>query len=127
MPNEGCGSPAAIVGPVGGETGCAERCRDTGAGSTIVTAYGTAERVIRMPSLETGMQGLARHYHGTMTFNLGYTAWDGSGTPLVGGSLPTPEVAASNLAEGAASLQPRPGSMPGIYLLSVEGEEVATY
>ncbi|MBX3463371.1 MAG: RHS repeat protein, partial [Planctomycetes bacterium] len=93
---------------------------DAGVGSTVVAPYGTAERELPMPVVEDGMLGLARLYHAVLRFDASYTAWDGSGTSLKGGSIPTPNLDAGNLAsdpaDGAFEVQPRPGTMPGLYL-----------
>jgi YD repeat-containing protein len=100
--------------------------RDAGVGDSVVTPFGAVERGIRLPVVEDGMQGLARLYHQWLKVDASYTAWDGSGDSLEGGDLPFASVAASNLdntvsidsvaVDPSLLVQPRPGTMPGIYL-----------
>lgn len=73
-----------------------------------------------MPVVEDGIMGLADLYHQWLKVDMSYTAWDGSGTSLTDSDIPTPDMAASSLAtdpnDGALKVQPRPGTMPGLYL-----------
>jgi hypothetical protein len=123
IPTETCSSPKVIHRP-----GCdaSMPVRDAGVGDSVVTPFGAVERGIRLPVVEDGMQGLARLYHQWLKVDASYTAWDGSGDSLEGGDLPFASVAASNLdntvsidsvaVDPSLLVQPRPGTMPGIYL-----------
>lgn len=134
MPNEGCSTPTVVKFP-----GCdlSTEIRDAGVGVTTVTTYGSAERHVAMPAIKDGMSGLASLYHRTFVFDASFTAWDGSGTALKGDGIPVPNldvsVMASNpldaasLEEAAYKVQPRPGTMPGLYLLQDEDENNVFY
>lgn len=117
IPTETCSSPK-VIRPAGCDASAP--VHDAGSGKTVVTNYGSAEREILMPVFEDGMMGLAPLYHRWLKVDASYTAWDGSGTSLEGGSIPTPNMDSANLAtdpaDGAFKVQPRPGTMPGLYL-----------
>ena len=118
MPNECCPQAGVVFAP--DRNDASSIIHDAGSGKTVVTTYGAAEREILMPVVEDGMMGLATLYHRWLKVDASYSAWDGSGTSLEGGSIPTPNMDAANLAtdpdDGAWKVQPRPGTMPGLYL-----------
>jgi RHS repeat-associated protein len=133
IPVEACGSPS--VGTPGSGSASHADVADprgafanqasvpSGSGATTIDTYGTAVHSMVMPSVRTGLSGLATLYPSMLKFNVSYTAWNGSGTSLFGGGLPVPDVTASvlHVPEGpqAEALQPRPGTMPGLYLYSL--------
>lgn len=96
--------------------------RDAGVGLTTVSVYGTAERRIPMPEISSGLQGVAALYHRALVVDVTNTAWDGSSPNLKGGGIPLPNLDPANLQSdvpgSGRSLQPRPGTMPGLYLYS---------
>src|SRR5688572_17713948 len=85
MPNESCSAPSPVRSPVPGDPGQASRVgvsapqSEIRGGSTLVDVYGTAVHRLQMPSVQTGMIGLATLYTEMLKFNFSYTAWDGSG------------------------------------------------
>lgn len=120
IPNESCRPPSSVVF----RESCGDGkpvCRDAGSGPTNVTTYGSAQRYIPMPTVEDGMMGLARLYHGTLVVDASYTAIDGTGSSLTGGDLPLVDMDSAHLigsgSEVGLAVQPRPGTMPGLYVL----------
>lgn len=121
MPNEDCSEPK-----INGSFHQGNRAvdlEDAGAGNTTVTTYGTAIREVPMPRIKDGMSGLSVLYHSKFRFDVSYSAW-GSGTSVVGGSIPVPNLDTANL-NGADPylVQPRPGTMPGLYLYQPDGSD----
>lgn len=116
IPNECCPDPVCLVWR--DQSGADEAFLDAGEGPTPVGTYGNAERHVRMPRLADGMLGMAALYHGMLKVNVNYSAWQTELTSpsLFGGDLPVPHLTAADLAENAQTLQPRPGTMPGLYL-----------
>ncbi|MEO6593899.1 MAG: hypothetical protein ABIP94_04010, partial [Planctomycetota bacterium] len=95
---------------------------DAGRGETAVSTYGNAVREITMPAEHTGMTGLASLYPRTVVVDASYTAWNGPGTYLMGNpgdAMPVPETVAVQLGGDGHHMQPRPGTMPGLYILQV--------
>ncbi|MFN3242893.1 MAG: hypothetical protein ACE37K_15435 [Planctomycetota bacterium] len=92
--------------------------RDVGMGSTDVSTYGSVVRRLPMPEMHDGSMGVARLYGRWLLFDVSYPTWQGSGTPLKP-SVPVPDMSAA-LLDLDSAVQPRPGSMPGLYLMQVE-------
>jgi len=98
---------------------------DPGRGTTNADTYGGLTRLIPMPVVESGLVGLGNLYHSLFVIDVSRPAWDGSGTHLRSLSssyeLPVPWMNASDLDGGGFAVQPRPGTMPGLYILQVGG------
>ncbi|MFM1873529.1 MAG: hypothetical protein RL398_2951, partial [Planctomycetota bacterium] len=88
---------------------------DATSGSTSVNLYGKATHEIAMPAVQDGMSGMARAYHGWLAVDMSFAYWTGAGTNLVNAGIPVPPVTSSLLDDGAR-MQPRPGTMPGLYI-----------
>ncbi|MCA8952930.1 MAG: hypothetical protein KDE27_25695 [Planctomycetes bacterium] len=111
--------------------------RDAGVGVTTITTYGTTMREVDMPMAATGLQGLGGMYGNELVLDVSRSAWDGDG-PLIEVEIPVPDLHYENLiaegpvepgSEGAGQnspssflptsqgmVQPRPGTMPGLYV-----------
>lgn len=81
--------------------------------TSYVTTEGLTTGTIAVPTVGTGLQGLAEIYRSDVLVNLSLPSWDGSGGVLTGGETPIPP---AHLLAEPGSLQPRLGNMPGLYL-----------
>lgn len=88
---------------------------DATTGTTTLNLYGKANHEIAMPAVQDGMSGMARAYHGWLAVDMSYAYWTGAGTNLVNAGIPVPPVT-SSLLDAGARMQPRPGTMPGLYI-----------
>lgn len=86
----------------------------------VVNVYSGIDLRVPMGSMADGVSGLASLYHSVFIIDGSYTAWNGSGTNIKieegGTPVPTPDLASVNLAGEEQGLQPRPGTMPGLYI-----------
>jgi hypothetical protein len=128
MPNEGCSAPA--VSPPLGSHGDAGSCSssatqflDAGRGDMVIDTYGGQTRGIPMPVVDSGLIGLGNLYHSQFVVDMSASAWSGTGTHLRSADttydLPVPWMNAGDLDGGGYAVQPRPGTMPGLYILQV--------
>lgn len=88
---------------------------DATTGSSTVNLYGKATHEIAMPAVQDGMAGMARAYHGWLAVDMSFTYWTGVGANLVNAGIPVPRVT-STLLDSGLRMQPRPGTMPGLYI-----------
>lgn len=98
---------------------------DVGSPSTATTLYGTATRDIAMPAVQDGMHGVARLYHARLVVDMSYPFWTAGGGDLTNSGIPVPPVSTSVL--DAAKMQPRPGTMPGLYIYQPNGLDEEAY
>ncbi|MFN9306451.1 MAG: hypothetical protein ACK6DT_10310 [Planctomycetota bacterium] len=100
---------------------------DAGTGATVVSTHGAVRYHLPMPSVHTGLSGLAQLYPGVLVMDVSAGVYK-SGTPghLKGfspndptGRLPVPDFNPELLDGGVSGLQPRPGTMPGLYVYQV--------
>ncbi|MBL8723216.1 MAG: hypothetical protein JNK49_04180, partial [Planctomycetes bacterium] len=118
IPNECC--PEASIAPDPENPDGDPTVHDAGNGRLLVTTYGSAVRVLPFPTMHTGLSGIAQLYVSQFRFDVSYTAWTGS-SALLTANLPMPDMLASHLDAGAGAVQPRPGTMPGLYLYQTGG------
>jgi len=96
---------------------------EAGRGNMTIDTYGGQVRSIPMPVVESGLIGLGNLYHSQFVVDMSAPAWNGTGTHLRSAGtaydLPVPWMNAADLDGGGYAVQPRPGTMPGLYILQV--------
>jgi hypothetical protein len=86
-----------------------------------VSTYGGVEKTVTTPVIDDGLTGIASMYQPRFVVDGSFPAWAGNGTSIKG-DLPRPDLDVNLLAGGnqaAETVQPRPGTVPGLYLLQV--------
>jgi len=81
--------------------------------SEFVHSNGASTVIVAGPKRMTGLMGMADLYQAAFRVTISPPSWDGGGGVLFDNEIPVPDV--EHLEEPGA-LQPRPGTMPGMYI-----------
>lgn len=86
----------------------------------VIDPYGCVTQYVPLGVDGIGLLGVASFYDEQLAFDHSYSAW-GNSSLVLRGNLPRPDLSGSNLVDGVDAVQPRPGTLPGMYLYSVDG------